>query len=143
MEQNVQPSGQSNKRHCQMHEVAWSEEFFNQFRDNSVPPPEMEFPPQQDFDTPEMRGSIQHILSTAIGNYALIEFLIGTEQMMRKQGILYQVGTSFVTLYDDTVRNFIVCDLFSIKFVYFYFPGDRPRRYFNTLPQAPNNPNGR
>lgn len=126
-----------------MHPVAWSEEFFNQFRENSIPPPEMEFPPQQDFNTPEMIGSIQNILASAVGNYVVIEFLIGTEQIVRKQGLLYLVGTSYVTLYDDTVRNFIVCDLFSIKFVYFYYPGDRPRRNYNVLPPIPNSGNGR
>jgi len=90
-------------------------------------------PPQQNFDTDEMRGSMQQILANNIGEYVLIEFLIGTEQIVRKQGILYHVGTSYITLYDETVRNFIVCDVFSIKFVYFYFPGERPRQNFNLL----------
>ena len=31
---------------------------------------------------------------------------------MRKQGLLYNVATSFVVLYDDAVTNFIVCDIF-------------------------------
>ena len=90
-------------------------------------------PPQQDFNTDEMRGSMQQILANNIGEYVLVEFLIGTEQMVRKQGILYHVGTAYLTLYDDILRNFIVCDIFSIKFVYFYFPGDRPRQNFNML----------
>lgn len=93
-------------------------------------------PPQQTFDSPEMRGSVQQILSFNIGEYVVIEFLIGTERLMRKQGILYLVGTSFVTLYDDTNNNFIICDIFSIKFVYFYYPGQRPARNYNTLPSS-------
>ena len=52
---------------------------------------------------------------------------------MRKQGVLYFVGTSYVTLYDEELNNFIVCDIFSIKFVYFYFPGQRPNRNYNVL----------
>ena len=48
--------------------------------------------------------------------------------------MLYFVGRSFVTLYDENVNNFIVCDIFSVKFVYFYMPGDRPRYNYNLLP---------
>ena len=90
-------------------------------------------PPPINFDTEEMRGSIQYILSKNVGEYVVIEFLIGTSMIMRKQGILYYVGTSYVTLYDNRENNFIVCDIFSVKFVYFYFPGDRPAFNFNVL----------
>lgn len=90
--------------------------------------------PQEDFDTEQMRGSMQNILSQNIGEYVVVEFLIGTERIMRKQGLLYEVGRSFVTLYDEDVNNYIVCDIFSIKFVYFYYPGDRPKRNYNLLP---------
>ncbi len=93
-------------------------------------------PPQNNFDTEEMIGSMQYILAKNIGEYVVAEFLIGTERLMRKQGILYFVGTSFVTLYDDQNNNFIICDIFSIKFVYFYFPGDRPRGNYNVLNTA-------
>ena len=101
---------------------------------NAVQRPDFTTPPPVDFNTEEMRGSMQLILSDNIGEFVVIEFLIGTEQMMRKQGILYFVGTSYVTLYDDMANNFIVCDIFSIKFVYFYFPGQRPGRNYNLLP---------
>lgn len=90
-------------------------------------------PPPINFDTEEMRGSMQNILSKNIGEYVVIEFLIGTGMIMRKQGILYYVGTSYVTLYDNRENNFIVCDIFSVKFVYFFFPGDRPDYNFNVL----------
>ena len=101
---------------------------------NAVQRPDFTTPPPVDFNTEEMRGSMQLILSDNIGEFVVIEFLIGTEQMMRKQGILYFVGTSYVTLYDDMANNFIVCDIFSIKFVYFYFPGQRPGRNSHLLP---------
>lgn len=98
-------------------------------------------PPQQQFDSDEMRGSMQKILADNIGEYVVVEFLIGTEIIMRKQGILLNVGTSFVTLFDELVCNFIVCDIFSIKFVYFYQPGDRPPQNFNLLPGSGGNGN--
>lgn len=91
-------------------------------------------PPQRSFDTEEMIGSMQYILAQNIGQFVVVEFLIGTEQMVRKQGVLYHVGRSYVTLYDESANNFIVCDVFSVKFVYFYMPGDRPRGNYNTLP---------
>ena len=106
---------------------------------NGSPPPEFTTPPPIDFNSEEMRGSMQKILSENVGEYVLIEFLIGTEMIMRKQGLLYFVGTSYVTLYDDTFNNFIVCDIFSIKFVYFYYPGQRPTRNFNILPNTNSN----
>lgn len=92
-------------------------------------------PPLEDFNTEEMRGSMQAILSQNIGQYVVVEFLIGTQEIIRKQGMLYFVGRSYITLYDEMVNNFIVCDIFSIKFVYFYMPGDRPRHMnYNVLP---------
>ena len=97
-------------------------------------------PPQPPFDSEEMRGTMQAILAQNIGEYVVVEFLIGTEHMLRKQGMLYYVGRSFVTLYDETVNNFIVCDIFSVKFVYFYMPGDRPRFNYNLLPTTSGEP---
>lgn len=110
---------------------------------NGSLPPEFTTPPPIDFSSEEMRGSIQKILSENVGEYVVIEFLIGTEMIMRKQGVLYFVGTSYVTLYDDSSNNFIVCDLFSIKFVYFYFPGQRPSQNYNLLPNGNNGGNRR
>lgn len=105
---------------------------------NNVPSPQPNFTPvpPEDFDTEEMRGSMQAILSQNVGQFVVVEFLIGTERLMRKQGLLYEVGRSFVTLYDEDENNYIVCDIFSIKFVYFYYPGDRPRRNYNVLPNT-------
>lgn len=98
-------------------------------------------PIQETFDGEDMRGSMQQILSDNIGEFVVIEFLIGVDRIVRKQGILYFVGRSYVTLYDDMANNYIVCDIFSIKFVYFYFPGDRPRRNYNILPLNNGNNN--
>ena len=101
--------------------------------------PEFRTPPQQSFDSEEMMGSIQQILAENIGTYVVIEFLIGTDRIHRKQGYIYHVGTSYITLYDDENDNFILCDIFSVKFVYFYMPGQRPNRNFNLLPTSNGN----
>jgi len=83
-------------------------------------------PPQQDFDTPAMEGSMQQFLSENLGQYVVIEFLIGTQTLTRKAGVLYAVGASVVTLYEEISQTFVTCDIFSVKFVTFYLPGRRP-----------------
>lgn len=88
-------------------------------------------PPQGDFDTPAFQGSMQQILSENLGQFVMIEFLIGTQAMTEKMGILYSVGRGFVVLYEELQNRYIVCDIFSIKFVTFYEPGVRPRGYNN------------
>lgn len=103
---------------------------------NRANQPTLQVPEQQSFDTPEMRGSIQQILAENIGEFVVAEFILGTQSETRKQGILIHVGMSFITLFDDVRNIYIVCDIFSIKFVYFYRPGDRPMRDYNALPQS-------
>ncbi|MBR5601535.1 MAG: hypothetical protein IKW24_02810 [Clostridia bacterium] len=90
-------------------------------------------PPQQNFNSPDMQGSVQKVLTENIGQYVVMEFLVGSDTIVRKQGILYFVGTSYVVLFDDVIGNYIVCDLYSIKFTYFYYPGQRPSQNFNSL----------
>lgn len=83
-------------------------------------------PPPENFQTDAMRGSMQEILSENLGQYVVCEFIVGTQAMTRKEGILYSVGRAYITLYEETQQSFVVCDLFSIKFVTFYMPGQRP-----------------
>lgn len=98
-------------------------------------------PKQDEFNTPDMIGSMQKILTDNIGQYVVIEFLIGVDRIVRKQGTIYFVGTSYVTLFDDMANNYIVCDIYSVKFVYFYYPGERPKRNYNILPVSSGNLN--
>ncbi len=92
--------------------------------------------PEMDFNTPGMQGSMQQALADNLGLYAVIEFVVGTQEMARKAGILYSVGRSFVVLYDQNEEVFVLCDLFSIKFVTLYMPGRRPWRVAD-LPEIP------
>lgn len=98
-------------------------------------------PPEGDFNTEAFVGSMQQILSDNLGQYVVIEFLIGTQGMTTKQGILYAVGRSYVVLYEEVNRNYVVCDIFSVKFVTFYLPGERPAMIQNTPAAAMNNGN--
>lgn len=78
------------------------------------------------FNTVAMEGSMQQILSENLGNFVVVDFLIGTESREIKQGILYSVGNSYIVLYDDVTNVYNVCDIFAVKFVTFYLPGQRP-----------------
>lgn len=71
------------------------------------------------------RGSMQSILSQNVGEYAIIDFLIGTQNIVRKEGVLYAVGISYVTLYNRREDTYTVCDLYAIQFVTFPNPVKR------------------
>lgn len=90
-------------------------------------------PTPPDFNTPAMEGSLQQFLADNLGEYVVVEFLIGTQTLVQKAGILYAVGTSVMTLYQELSQTFITCDLFSIKFVTFYLPGHRPWQVNNPM----------
>lgn len=80
-------------------------------------------PPDQDFDTISFQGSMQQVLQENIGNYVIVEFLIGTGSLISRQGILYNVASQFLVLYDEFEARYVVCDIFSVKFVTFLLPG--------------------
>lgn len=88
--------------------------------------PVFQAPPPDPFDSEAMQGSLQQLLSKNLGEFVVVEFLIGTRDMTVKQGILFGVGRSTITLYEEQDQTFVVCDIFSIKFVTFYLPGQRP-----------------
>lgn len=91
---------------------------------------------EQDFDTLGFQGSMQQILSENIGSYVVVDFLIGTNNLSTRQGYLYFVGTQFLVLYDEVYLNYVVCDIFSVKFVTFLMPGCRTVDQMPGMPQS-------
>ena len=87
---------------------------------------QLQVPPAQNFDTANFQGSMQEVLHENIGKYVLVDFLIGTSNLVTRQGFLYYVGTQFIVLYDSLNLRYVVCDIFSIKFVTFLLPGYQP-----------------
>lgn len=71
-------------------------------------------------DSPGLQGSIQQVLMENLGQYVQIDFLVGINTLVRRGGILYSVGRSYVVLYDEMQQDFILCDVFSAKFINFY-----------------------
>ncbi len=68
---------------------------------------------------PGFAGSWQQALQNNVGQYCIIDFLIGTSGLVQKEGIIYDVGMSFITLFEPRSGNYVVCDFYSIKFVTF------------------------
>ena len=62
---------------------------------------------------------MQQVLQENVGKYVIVEFLIGTGSLTSRQGMLYYVGAQFLVLYDEFESRFVVCDIFSVKFVTF------------------------
>lgn len=56
-------------------------------------------------------------LSTQIGKYIKIEFLIGTSMLIDREGLLKEVGISFIVIQETGSNDTVMCDIFSIKFV--------------------------
>jgi len=68
------------------------------------------------------QGSIQQIMRDNIGQYMDVEFLIGTSGLTTRSGLLTNVGVSYIVLYDRSKDRYMICDLYSIKFVTIYDP---------------------
>ena len=83
-------------------------------------------PPQEDFNTAALQGSMQQILSENLGKFVIADFLIGISTIVRRVGIIYSVGRGYLTLYLEQYKAFEVCDIFSLKFVTFFPPGSEP-----------------
>ncbi|MCY6960299.1 hypothetical protein [Clostridium brassicae] len=56
-------------------------------------------------------------LTSQIGKYVKIEFLIGTNMWIDREGILKEVGISYVVIEEAGTNNTLMCDIYSIKFV--------------------------
>ena len=54
------------------------------------------------------------------GNYIVATFLIGVQNTVSWEGILYDVGNDYVTIYQEPRDRYIVCDIYSLKYMEFY-----------------------
>lgn len=56
-------------------------------------------------------------LRTQIGRLMRVEFLIGTNNLVDRIGILEEVGASYILLRSFESDSIIYCDIYSIKFI--------------------------
>ncbi|MGH4123369.1 MAG: hypothetical protein ACREV6_10630 [Clostridium sp.] len=91
--------------------------------------PMLEVPPSnQDFEiapgSPIVNNPLynQGWLTTQIGKYIKIEFLIGTGMLIDREGVLKEVGISFIVIEEAGTMDMLMCDIYSIKFVRVFEP---------------------
>lgn len=63
----------------------------------------------------------QGYLKTQIGRRVKVEFLIGTNMLIDREGTLVDVGISYIIIQEVETDDLLLCDIYSIKFVRFYF----------------------
>jgi len=79
--------------------------------------------PQSNFVTAPGSPSIlgieytQGYLKTQIGKRMRVTFLIGTNLTQDRNGILEEVGISYIILKEEETNNLVLCDIYSIVFV--------------------------
>ncbi len=62
-------------------------------------------------------GYTQGYLRTQIGKRVRITFLLGTNLIQDREGILEEVGISYVIIKELDTNNRTLCDIYAIKFV--------------------------
>ena len=65
-------------------------------------------------------GSVKAMLNRNLGNYVVATFLIGTQNTVSWEGVLYDVGNDYVTIYQPGRDRYIVNDIYSLKYMEFY-----------------------
>lgn len=85
-----------------------------------IPMPNMPMPQRPSTEVPPVvkdQEYLQGYLSTLIGEYIRIDFLIGTNTFIDKEGVLLDVGVDYIVIQEAETDDYIVGDLYSIKFV--------------------------
>ena len=65
-------------------------------------------PAEQSFDTETFQGSMQQVLQDNIGAFVSVDFLIGTQNFVTKQGVLFWVGSQFIVLYEQSNQQYVI-----------------------------------
>ncbi|NLM11447.1 MAG: hypothetical protein GX213_11860 [Clostridiaceae bacterium] len=63
----------------------------------------------------------QGFLKTQIGRHVKVEFLIGMNMFVDREGILILVGTDYIIIQETETDDYLLCDIYSIKFIRFYY----------------------
>ncbi|MDO4812797.1 MAG: hypothetical protein Q3995_04675 [Eubacteriales bacterium] len=63
--------------------------------------------------------SWKSLLAQNLGRYVVVSFLMGTQQSVVAEGILYEIGNDYLVLYQPVRDSYITADLYSVKFVEF------------------------
>jgi len=72
-------------------------------------------------ETVESIAYTQGYLKQHIGERVKVEFLIGTNMLVDREGTLIDVGASYIVIREVDTDDLLMADLYSIKFVRFYY----------------------
>lgn len=97
----------------------------NQMTPMTSMPPAMQIPMQSMLESaipPQVMETeyTQGYLKTQIGSKVKVEFLIGTNMLVDREGTLVDVGISYIVIIETETDDLLLCDIYSIKFVRFY-----------------------
>lgn len=89
--------------------------------------PTMPGGPNEDFELqpgpPVMENTdyLQGYLRSVIGKYVKVNFILGTNMYIDKEGTLVDVGVDHIVLREPQTDDLVVADLYSIKFVTVFY----------------------
>ena len=86
---------------------------------NPIEPEEPSQPSQPPVITD--KGYIQGYLQTVVGRYVKVEFILGTNMLIDREGTLVSVGIDHIVLREPETDDLVIADLYSIKFVRVYY----------------------
>lgn len=66
-----------------------------------------------------LHSSWKSLMARNVGRSVIVSFLVGTRQTVVAQGILYEVGSDYIALYQPRRQSYISADLYSIRFMEF------------------------
>lgn len=91
----------------------------NELNNGMEPPLTQQGPPltQQGPPPTTEEGYIPNFLRRHIGRNVRAEFVVGSNQFVDKSGRIQEVGINYFVLDDFNARTYVMCDLYSVKFV--------------------------
>lgn len=71
--------------------------------------------------TAESLQYLNGFMRTQIGRRVKVEFLIGTNSFVDKEGTLLAVGVNYIIINETETDDITACDFYNIKFIRFYY----------------------
>lgn len=65
-------------------------------------------------------GSMKAVLGRNLGNFVVATFLVGTQGTTSWEGVLFDVGNDYLIIYQTGRDRYVVCDIYSLKYIEFY-----------------------
>ena len=71
--------------------------------------------------TLEQAQYLNGFMRSQIGRLMTVEFLVGSNSVVERTGILVAVGYNYIVLNDPDSQSYLACDFYNIKFVKVYY----------------------